>query len=61
MAAESEGHSRPLCTHEGVHPTCPVCGEGMHLFKKRSRFSVLRCPRYTECRTYFKEPLTQHS
>jgi ssDNA-binding Zn-finger/Zn-ribbon topoisomerase 1 len=31
-------------------PTCDRCGAGMHLFKKRSAFTVFRCARYPACR-----------
>jgi transposase-like protein len=42
-------------TEVKVRPTCPLCGEPMHLYKKESNALRYRCSRYPKCRTFTKE------
>ncbi len=37
-------------------PVCPVCGSGMHLYKREKGLLRFRCARYPQCRCYVKLP-----
>ncbi|MDY6910491.1 MAG: zinc-ribbon domain-containing protein [Thermodesulfobacteriota bacterium] len=37
-----------------VRPSCPRCGQPMHVYMRRGGVVRFRCTRYPECRTYLK-------
>jgi len=41
--------------HPETRPECPRCGAKTHVFKRRGEsYSVFRCCRYPNCRTYVR-------